>query len=406
MVNIEFIRLAWETVRSHKVRSALTLLGMVIGVFAIIVAVTAVEVIKSSATSAVESFGSTTYTINRSRGFSRSGVGVRGREPLTYSQMEVLAERSMLPAAISPAMGGWMVDARYRDRKTDPSVILVGTNQHHLANNGLKMDQGRFLTAQDVHLVRRVVVIGADVADELFPTETPLGKDIILASNRYQVIGVMDEKGEAFGQNLDMIALVPITRMIQIFGGAKWDVEIKVRAVNMLMLDATMEESIGVLRVIRRVGPGEDNDFELVSNEGIVGEITNFTNNIAKGGAAIGLITLLAAGIGIMNIMLVSVTERTREIGIRKAVGARRRDILRQFLYEAMFLCQIGGIVGILAGAGGGNVVGFFAKTSFVFPWLWATIAVGGVTAIALIFGVYPAYKAAGLDPIEALRHE
>ena len=406
MINIEFVRLAWETVRSHKLRSALTLLGMVIGVFAIIVAVTAVEVIKSSATNAVESFGSTTFTIERSDSFARGGAGVRGRQPLNYTQMELLAERSILPAAVSANMGGWMVEARHRDKKTEPVVIYIGTNHEFLANNGFELNQGRFLTAQDVHLSRPVTVIGIDLADELFPSETPIGKEINLGSSRFQVVGVLEEKGQMFGQNFDMLALVPITRMIMLYAGANWNVEIKVRAVNMQMLDATMEEAIGVMRVIRRVAPGQDNNFEIVSNEGIVSEITNFTNNIAKGGAAIGLITLLAAGIGIMNIMLVSVTERTREIGIRKAVGASRRDILRQFLYEAMFLCQIGGIAGILAGAGGGNIVGLFAKTPFVFPWLWAMIAVFGVTGIALIFGVYPAYKAAGLDPIEALRHE
>ncbi len=406
MIKFEFIRLAWETVRSHKLRSALTLLGMIIGVFAIIVAVTAVEVIKSSATTAVESFGSTTFSVERKDTFSRSGTGVRGRQRLTYKQMEQLAQRSVLPAAVSASMGGWMVEARYRDKETDPVVIFIGSNQHFLGNNGFEMSQGRFLTEQDVHLSRPVAVIGYDLADELFPTETPIGKDVILSGNRYQVVGVLEEKGEVFGQNFDMLSIVPITRMIMLYGASNWDVQIKVRAVNMQMLDATMEESIGVLRVIRRVKPGEENNFEIVSNEGIVGEITRFTNSIAKGGAAIGLITLLAAGIGIMNIMLVSVTERTREIGIRKAVGARRRDVLRQFLYEAMFLCQIGGIIGILAGAGGGNLVGYFAKTPFVFPWLWALIAVGGVTGIALIFGVYPAYKAAGLDPIEALRHE
>ena len=406
MINIEFVRLAWETVRSHKLRSALTLLGMVIGVFAIIVAVTAVKVIESSATNAVESFGSTTFTIERSDSFSSSGARVRGRKPLTYDQMETLAERSLLPAAVSANMGGWMVEARYAEQKTEPAVIFIGSNQHFLGNNGFELGRGRFLTEQDVHLSRPVTVIGEDLAETLFPTQTPIGKDILLGNSRFQVVGVLDEKGEMFGQNFDMVALVPITRMIMLYGGANWDVEIKVRAVNMQMLDATMEEAIGILRVIRRVKPGETNNFEIVSNEGIVNEITKFTDNIAKGGAAIGLITLLAAGIGIMNIMLVSVTERTKEIGVRKAVGARRRDILRQFLYEAMFLCQIGGIVGILAGAGGGNLVGFFAKTSFVFPWLWALIAVGGVTVIALVFGVYPAYKAAGLDPIEALRHE
>jgi len=406
MINLEFIRLAWESVRSNKLRSALTLLGMVIGVFAIIVAVTAVEVIEYSATSAVESFGTTTFEIEEADGFSRSGAEVRGREPLTYAQMEELVERTTLPVAISPSAGGWTVEARHRDKKTERVVQFIGSNEHFLENNGFDMSLGRFMTDQDVRLGRPVTVIGVDVADELFPSETPLGKDIVLGGNRYQVVGVLAEKGALFGQNMDMIALIPITRMILEYSGANWSIEINVRAANMQMVGPTMEEAIGALRVIRRVQPGDDNNFEIRSNEAIVERISTFTGAIAAGGAAIGLITLLAAGIGIMNIMLVSVTERTREIGIRKAVGASRQDILRQFIYEALFLCQIGGMIGILAGAAGGNVVGFFTKTPFVFPWLWAGIAVLGVTGVAVGFGVYPAYKAARLDPIDALRHE
>ena len=406
MLNFEFVRLAWEAVRSHKLRSLLTLLGMVIGVFAIIVSVTAVEVIESSATNAIESFGSTTFEIERSEGFTSSGGSTRGRMPLTYAEMEKLAERTKLPVAVSPAMGGWQVDARYNEKKTEQVVLYFGTNEHFLGNNGFEMGMGRFLTAQDVHLGRAVSVIGVDLAEDLFPAETPIGKSILLDGRRYQVIGVLEEKGEVFGQNMDMIALIPVTHMIVQYGASNWDIQIKVRAANMQMLDATMEECIGALRVIRRVPAGEGNNFEVVSNEAIRDQVTGFTGTIAIGGAAIGLITLLAAGIGIMNIMLVSVTERTREIGIRKAVGARRRDVLFQFLYEALFLCQIGGVLGILLGAAGGNIVGIFTKTQFVFPWLWAVIAVFGVTAVALGFGVYPAYKAARLDPIEALRFE
>jgi len=251
-----------------------------------------------------------------------------------------------------------------------------------------------------------VTVIGCDIVVEFFPSEIPLGNDIVLGVKRYQVVGVLDENEALFVQNMYIIALIPSTRIILVYSGANWSIEINVRAANMQMVGPTMEEAIGALRVIRRVQPGDDNNFEIRSNEAIVERISTFTGAIAAGGAAIGLITLLAAGIGIMNIMLVSVTERTREIGIRKAVGASRQDILRQFIYEALFLCQIGGMIGILAGAAGGNVVGFFTKTPFVFPWLWAGIAVLGVTGVAVGFGVYPAYKAARLDPIDALRHE
>jgi len=407
MINFEFIRLAWDAVRSHKLRSALTLLGMVIGVFAIIVAVTAVQVIENSFSSTIQSFGSTNLTISSSSGVQAEGARSRARENLVYEEMERLEERAQLPVAISPVMRqGFVVEARYGDHKTDPEITLIGTNQHWATNSNYELDEGRFLTDQDIHMGRPVVVIGSELSDELFPTERALGKDIILDGHRYQVIGVFAKKGQAFGQNQDMVAIVPITRMIAAYSAGQRDIQIEVRAPSVELLDATMDEVIGHMRVIRRVRPGEENNFEVQSNEALVEQVGDFAGMVAMGGAGIGLITLLAAGIGIMNIMLVSVTERTREIGVRKAVGARRRDILIQFLYEAIFLCQIGGILGILAGVLVGNLMGIFFDAPFTFPWLWALTAVGGVTAIAMVFGVYPAFQAARLDPIDSLRYE
>ena len=407
MINFEFVRLAWEAIRSHKVRSALTLLGMIIGVFAIIVAVTAVQVIENSFSSTIQKFGSTTFTVSSRSGVRVDHTGRRARENLTYAQMERLQERAKLPVAMSPELRqGLLVEARYQERKTDPEIIMLGSNEHWATIKNFEIDEGRFLTEQDVHLGRPVVVIGSDLNDKLFPNERALGKDIILAGYRYQVIGVMVEKGQAFGTNVDMIALVPITRMITAYGASERDIEVEVRASSIELLDMTMDEVIGHMRVIRRVRAGEENNFEVRSNQSLVEGFSDFTSMLAMGGAGIGLITLLSAGIGIMNIMLVSVTERTREIGVRKAVGARRRDILSQFLYEAIFLCQIGGIFGILGGVLAGNLMGLIFDAPFTFPWLWALTAVLAVTVIALVFGVYPAFKAAGLDPIESLRYE
>ena len=407
MINFEFIRLAWEAVRSHKVRSALTLLGMIIGVFAIIVAVTAVQVIESSINSTIQSFGSTTFTVYTESGVQVDHAERRARENLTYEQMERLYERAQLPVAMSPEMSRNLpVEARFGERKTDPEVIMVGSNQHWGTIKNFEIDEGRFISDQDVHLARPVVVIGSDLNEELFPNERALGKDIILDGYRYQVIGVLAEKGQAFGTNVDMIGIVPITRMITAYGASERNIQIEVRAPSIELLETTMDEVIGHMRVIRRVRAGQQNDFEVQSNQALVEGFSSFTATLALGGAGIGLITLLAAGIGIMNIMLVSVTERTREIGVRKAVGARRRDILSQFLYEAIFLCQIGGIFGILTGVLAGNLMGLVFDAPFTFPWVWAAIAVFAVTGIALVFGVYPAFKAAGLDPIESLRYE
>lgn len=407
MVNLEFVRLAWDVIRNHKLRSMLTLLGIVIGVFAIIVAVTAVQVMETKVVDTVQSFGATTFTISRTDGFSQSGSRHRARRNLTYEDMVQYVERARLPSAVSPRMELFSsVEARYGDRATENIVIKFGVNEHWVATNGFDLEQGRNMTELDVELGRDIVIIGHDISEQLYPNINPVGKSIIIGGRRYQIVGVLAKKGNVFGENFDVLALVPITNMIQSYSAAQRNIEIKVETRSMETIDEAMEEAIGIFRVIRNVDPGEENNFEIQSSEAFLGQITGFTGQVKVGGAVVGLITLLSAGIGVMNIMLVSVAERTREIGVRKAVGARRRDVLIQFLYEAIFLCQIGGITGILIGVLGGNIVGRFFDVSFVFPWTWAIGAVLGVTMIAMVFGVYPAYKAASLDPIESLRHE
>ena len=406
MINLEFVRLAWDAVRSHKLRSMLTLLGIVIGVFAIIVAVTAVQVVETRLVNAVESFGATTFTVSRTDGFSQSSSRYRARRNLTYDDMLRYVERAQIPSAVSPTMQVQRaLEGRYGDRKTENIIEKFGVNEHWISTNGFGIDQGRNMTELDVELGRDVAVIGYDIGERLFPNINPVGKPIVIGGKRYQIVGVLAEKGDVFGNNIDIIALVPITNMIQSYSAAHRNIEIKVET-RMDVIEEAMEEAIGIFRVVRDVEPGEENNFEVQSSEAFLDQVTGFTGQVKLGGAVVGLITLLSAGIGIMNIMLVSVAERTKEIGVRKAVGARRRDVLSQFLYEAIFLCQVGGITGILVGVLGGNVVGQFFDVSFVFPWTWAIGAVLGVTLIAMVFGVYPAYKAASLDPIESLRHE
>ncbi len=404
----ELVRMALSALGANKLRSALTLLGMVIGVFAIIVSVTAVEVIAKSVTEAVESFGSSTFSVYRSWNLQVEG-GRRSWQaspPLTYDDFERLRERALLPVAFSPEVDERNTRFRAGGVTTDPIVQLNGSNEDWALNNNYDIGEGRNLTPDDVRLARPVVVLGSSLASKLFEHESPLGKDVASDRGRLRVIGVFEEKGSAFGEDQDMTALVPITTLFNLYGRADRDLQITVRAPSQQRMDETKDEVIGHLRVIRRVRAGEDNNFQIDSNEAGLEDFRGLTGAVAMGGAGIGLLTLLAAGIGIMNIMLVSVTERTREIGIRKSLGARRRDVLRQFLLEAIVLCQIGGLIGLLGGIAVGNLVTLFFETSIVFPWGWAVGAVLGVTAFAVIFGVYPAWKAAGLDPIEALRYE
>jgi putative ABC transport system permease protein len=404
----ELLSMALGALSANKLRSALTLLGMVIGVFAIIVSVTAVEVIASSVTNTFESFGATTFQVERTWDMQVAGGrrSFQAAPNLTYEQAERLRERAQLPAGISPAVSEWAVRYRSPAVSTEQSKQLIGSNEDWTANNAYTLAEGRSITADDVRFARPVAVLGADLADELFPNETALGKDVSVDRGRVRVVGVFAEKGSTMGGNQDDLALVPITTLFQMYGRPNRDIDIDVRAASMQAMQQTQDEVIGALRVIRGVRPGEDNNFRIESSQDDMAEFQGVSNGVTLGGVGIGLLTLLAAGIGIMNIMLVTVAERTREIGLRKSLGAKRRDVLRQFLVEAVILCQIGGVIGVVAGILVGNSVAIFFDMPFAVPWVWVAVAVLGVTFFALTFGVYPAWKAARLDPIEALRRE
>ncbi|RMF57679.1 MAG: FtsX-like permease family protein [Bacteroidetes bacterium] len=409
MAFLEAFRMAWDSLRSHKLRSSLTLLGMVIGVFAIIVSVTGVSVIDVYFKERLQFLGASTFTVRRTPSIQLGPLdrSVRNRPPITYDQVERLARALTLPATVSVIEDFYLGAVRYENEETEPNVVLLGTDEHMLGNFSYEIDQGRFLSEQDVQYARPVVVLGSAVAEELFPNVSPLGKTVRIGGHRYEVIGVLKEKGSFLGFNQDNRVFAPITRLMSLYGQPDRNIAtVSVRAHDPRLIQAAMDEVIGRFRVIRKVPPGEDNNFEIETNDSMQGIFNAFTGTLTLGGAIIGLVALLAAGIGIMNIMLVSVTERTREIGIRKAVGARRRDILRQFLLEAFFLCQIGGLLGIVLGALVGNLVAVYFDISAAFPVGWAVGAVVMVTGIALVFGGYPAFKAARLNPIESLRYE
>ncbi len=250
-------------------------------------------------------------------------------------------------------------------------------------------------------------MLGSAVAEELFPSESPLNKAVEFGGSRYQVIGVLESKGNFLGHNMDNRVFAPIRTLFLRYGGEHRNMATtSVRAPAAHMIPSAMDEVIGRLRAIRKVPPGQSNNFELETNDSMRAIFEGFTGVLTMGGAGIGLIALLAAGVGIMNIMLVSVTERTREIGIRKSVGARRRDVMQQFILESVFLCQIGGVVGIALGVLLGNAVAIYFDISAAIPWGWAIAAVVMVSVVALVFGGYPALKASRLDPIESLRYE
>lgn len=405
---LDIIRSAFESLRTNKLRTALTLLGMVIGVFAIIASVTAVKVIEVYFQNSLNVLGTSAFSVARYPEIQFSdNEGMRNRKPITYDQVLRLRDRVTLPLTISPATYITSVRVSFGQEETNPDVPLIASDENYTGNYGYNLQEGRPFTPQDVHFGRLVVLLGSDIAEDLFVNQTPIGKDVRIGGRDYQVVGVLASKGSFLGFSWDKRVVAPITTLFQVYGESNRDIgSVSVRADDPKMVPAAMEQVIGQMRAIRKVRPGEENDFEVETNDSVQGAFDAFTSVLTMGGAGIGLISLLAAGVGIMNIMLVSVTERTREIGIRKSLGARRRDITRQFLLEAIFLCQIGGLFGILLGAAGGNLLAAYFKITPAFPVGWAIAGVAMVTFVALVFGGYPAIKAARLNPVDSLRYE
>jgi putative ABC transport system permease protein len=400
--------MAWESIRANKLRSILTLIGMVIGIFAIIISVTAVRVIEVYFEESLSMLGSQTFNVSRYPSVTMNGSGSRDyRPPITYEQVRRMTESLDLPVTVSPEAGFQMTQVRYGGRETDPNVIFYGSNEHYALNFGFEVAEGRHISDQDVQFGRPVVMLGSDVAERLFIAESSIGKHVTIDGRMYQVVGVLSEKGSFLGFNWDRRVIAPITTLFTAYGRPERNISnVSVRAVSAPAIAPAMDQVTGLMRVVRRVEPGAANNFEVETNQSLRGAFDTFTGFLTIAGAGIGLIALLAAGIGIMNIMLVTVTERTREIGIRKSLGARRRDIMRQFILEAFFLCQVGGFIGVVLGVGVGNLLAIHYDISLAIPYGWVVLAVVMVSVIAIVFGGYPALKAARLNPIDSLRYE
>ena len=400
--------MTFDAIRVNKLRSTLTLLGISVGIFSVISVMTAIKTLESSIESGLNVFGTNTFLITKDPAiqFGRNEK-YRNRKNIDLDQYLKLKERAKLPILVS---GGDETESvrvvTYKDKKTKQAPRVSGGDSGTLRTVNTYIADGRNLTEEDVHLSRSVCIIGADVVDILFPFEDPLGKVIQLKGINFTVVGVTERQGQSFGQSQDNYVFMPVTTFLQRFRGKSYSLGITVESESSELYSETLDEVIGVLRAIRKVPPGEENDFEITTNDELMETFGSFTGSIKIFAFSISVIALIVAGIGIMNIMLVSVTERIKEIGIRKAIGATRRHILFQFLTESVFLCQIGGIIGVIFGIAAGNVISLVAKVPAVIPIDWAIYGVISCSIIGIGFGSYPAWRAANLDPVESMRFE
>ena len=407
----ESLTMALTAIRANKLRSTLTLVGIVVGVFSIISVMTAMGVLKNSIEEGITQLGANTFQIQKFWGGFNSGPGgmrrFRNRKDITYDQALAVRDKATLAEAVGIESWEFGRIVRWHGEKTNPNVPLAGENVEGLVTNDWTVEVGRGFSNEDIEMAKPVIILGKDVVAKLFPQNvSPLGETVRIDGALFDVIGVFASKGNALGGFGDNFVNIPITTYFQVYGKAGKSLHIMVKAMNRDVFDDCLEQSRSILRVARNVPPGEQDDFAYFSNDSMVKQFNDFTSMLRMGVLLVSSIALLAAGVGIMNIMLVSVTERTREIGVRKAVGAQKRDVLSQFMIEAIILCEIGGLIGVVLGIIGGNVVGIMLEIPAIIPWDWVAIGLGVCSLVGLIFGVYPAWKASTLDPIEALRYE
>jgi putative ABC transport system permease protein len=408
----EVLQVALSSLHSNKLRSFLTMLGIIVGIFSIIAISTIIAMMQNSIEEGVSQLGKNTFQLQKwpsiRTGSAEERALIRNRRNITVEEYYKLKEKLQGAAKYT---GGelWRFGRRlkFENRETNPNVHLSGCTPEAFPNNGWDIAAGREFNQSEVESAKKYIILGHDIVDVLFKYENPIGQEIWMDGRKYRVLGILESQGDFFGQSQDNFAVIPLDTYIQYYGGVRWNsVNITIQSFDKEGYQDLIEVAEGHFRTIRKVPPGEPNDFEIRSNEQMLQQINEITAGIRIGAFVIAAIALLAAGVGIMNIMLVSVTERTREIGIRKSIGAKRKNVLFQFLIEAITLCLLGGFVGILLGVGVGNWVGSLIEATTTIPFDWIFVGVSLCIIIGIVFGTYPAYKAANLDPIEALRYE
>lgn len=406
----ENIRLSLDSIRSNKLRTFLTALIIAIGLTALVGILTSIDAIKASLNQTFSSMGSNSFTIrNRGMGIRIGGAGQRPKrfKQITYHEATDFKARFNFPAIVSVnTFSSFAATAKYGNEKTNPNINVLGADDNYILTGGYKLASGRNFSQAELEFGTSVVMIGNEIKTKLFKDADPINKIISIGSNKYKVIGLFQEKGSSSGFGGDRTAVIPLLRAKQTMTISNPSYTISVMVDQPQQMEPAIGEATATFRKVRRLNAQKENNFETTKSDAIAQTLLENLKYVRIGGITIGAITLIGAAIALMNIMIVSVTERTREIGLRKAIGAKPFVIRRQFLIEAIVICLIGGITGVILGITIGNILSRIMGGAFIMPWMWTILGLVLCVGVGLISGLYPAIKASKLDPVEALRYE
>lgn len=407
----ENIKISLRAIRSQLLRTILTVFIITIGITSLVGTLTAIDALKSSINSNFTNMGANTFTIRNRE--MRVRIGRNGKRPkrfrnITYPEAVKFSKDYSFPAKPSVStVASFSATVKFGSKKSNPNMRVFGGDENYLATSGYELEKGRNFSGQEIQYGNHVAIIGKDLVNAVFTKkDDPIDKIITIGSGKYKVIGVLKSKGNSSGFGGDKVAVLPLNNVRQYFSIPNMNFTISVICDNSQMMDAAVGEATGTFRIIRKVRLGEDDNFEITKSDNLANLLIENMKKVTMGATIIGIITLLGAAIGLMNIMLVSVSERTREIGIRKAVGATKKTIRSQFLVEALVICQMGGLIGTLFGIILGNVIAYAFEVSFIVPWFWILMSIVLCFFVGTLSGLYPAIKASRLDPIDALRFE